>query len=165
MDRSFVVLKGLKAGQQIVSSANFLIDSESQLQAAAGSFAPPPPGVRVAAGQSQGQSPAVSADLTSDPNPPSRGKNKLTVTLKEGTGKPVSGAHVSVTFYMAAMPAMGMAAMKTQSDLTDQSNGTYEGNIELLSGGTWQVTITASKGGQVVAGKQFNVSVSGTMAM
>ena len=75
------------------------------------------------------------------------------------------GARVSVTFYMAAMPAMGMAAMKTQSDLTDQGNGTYEGNIELPSGGTWQVTITASKGGQVVAGKQFNVSVSGTMAM
>src|SRR6516225_355326 len=165
LNRSFVVLKGLSAGQQIVSSANFLIDSESQLQAAAGSFAPPPPEVSVVAGQSQGQGSAVSADMTSDPDPPSRGKNKLTVTLKEGTGKPMSGAHVSVTFYMAAMPAMGMAAMRTQSDLTDRGNGTYEGNIELLSGGTWQVTITASKDGQVVAGKQFNVSVSGSMAM
>src|SRR5467141_5041990 len=30
----FIVLKGLKAGEQIVTSANFLIDSESQLQAA-----------------------------------------------------------------------------------------------------------------------------------
>ena len=40
----FVVLKGLKAGERIVTSANFLIDSESQLQAAMGSFAPPPPG-------------------------------------------------------------------------------------------------------------------------
>ncbi len=38
------VLKGLKAGEQIVTSANFLIDSESQLQAALGSFVPPPPG-------------------------------------------------------------------------------------------------------------------------
>src|SRR2546426_2784882 len=36
----FIVLKGLKAGEQVVTSANFLIDSESQLQAAAGSFAP-----------------------------------------------------------------------------------------------------------------------------
>ena len=35
-----VVLKGLKAGEHIVTSANFLIDSESQLQAAMGSFAP-----------------------------------------------------------------------------------------------------------------------------
>ena len=39
----FVVLKGLEAHQSIVTSANFLIDSESQLQAAAGSFVPPPP--------------------------------------------------------------------------------------------------------------------------
>ena len=49
----FFVLKGLKDGEQIVSSANFLIDSESQLQTAAGSFVPPPPGVSAAAGQPQ----------------------------------------------------------------------------------------------------------------
>lgn len=41
-----VVLRGLSPGQRIVTSANFLIDSESQLQAATGSFAPPPPGVK-----------------------------------------------------------------------------------------------------------------------
>ena len=37
----FLVLKGLKAGEEIVTSANFLIDSESQLQGALGSFVPP----------------------------------------------------------------------------------------------------------------------------
>src|SRR5881296_3384237 len=37
----FIVLKGLKEGEEIVTSANFLIDSESQLQAALGSFVPP----------------------------------------------------------------------------------------------------------------------------
>ena len=36
----YVVLKGLKPGERVVTSANFLIDSESQLQAALGSFAP-----------------------------------------------------------------------------------------------------------------------------
>ena len=165
LDHSFVILKGLSAGQQIVSSANFLIDSESQLQAASGSFAPPPPGVSAAAEQPQGQAPTVIADLTTDPSPPARGKNRLRVSLKAGAGKPMSGAQVSVTFYMAAMPAMGMAAMKAQSNLIDRGNGTYEGNIDLQSGGTWQVSITASKAGQVVAGKQFNISVSGPMAM
>ena len=40
----YIVLKGLAAGDRIVTSANFLVDSESQLQAALGSFAPPPPG-------------------------------------------------------------------------------------------------------------------------
>ena len=37
----FIVLKGLEARQSIVTSANFLIDSESQLQAAACEFDPP----------------------------------------------------------------------------------------------------------------------------
>src|SRR6201993_633685 len=40
----FIVLRGLSPGQQVVSSANFLVDSESQLQAAAGAFLPPPSG-------------------------------------------------------------------------------------------------------------------------
>ena len=48
---------------------------------------------------------------------------------------------------MAAMPAMGMAAMHAQGTAEDQGNGTYAANIELPSGGTWSLTITASKGG------------------
>jgi len=40
----FVVTRGIKAEEEIVTSANFLIDSEAQLQAAAGAFVPPPPG-------------------------------------------------------------------------------------------------------------------------
>jgi Cu(I)/Ag(I) efflux system membrane fusion protein len=35
----FQVLQGLKAGDQVVTSANFLIDSESRLEAGAGSMA------------------------------------------------------------------------------------------------------------------------------
>ena len=159
------MLKGLKAGERIVSSANFLLDSESQLQAAAGTFVPPPPGVSAAAGQPQAQAPAVSANLTTEPDPPARGKNKLIVTLKDVGDKPLAGAQVAVTYYMAAMPAMGMAAMKAQSTLTDQGNGTYSGTIDLQSGGTWLVTITATKDGQPVTNKQFNASVSGPMAM
>ena len=80
-------------------------------------------GVSAAAGQPP-QGPSVSVDLTTDPNPPAHGKNKLTVTLKRPGGT-VAGAQVSVTFYMAAMPSMGMAAMKAQSTLTDKGKGTY----------------------------------------
>jgi Cu(I)/Ag(I) efflux system membrane fusion protein/cobalt-zinc-cadmium efflux system membrane fusion protein len=165
LDHTFQVLKGLQAGQRIVSSANFLIDSESQLQAASGTFVPPPPGVSAAAGQPQAQGPSVNADLATDPNPPARGQNKLAVTLKEGTGKPLAGAQVAVTFYMAAMPSMGMAAMKVQAKLTDNGNGTYEGTINLQSGGTWQVTVAATKDGQTIAEKQLNISVTGPMVM
>jgi hypothetical protein len=94
-----------------------------------------------------------------------RGKNKVVMTLKDGSGKPISGAKVSITFYMAAMPSMGMAAMRAQADAKDQGDGTYIADIDLESGGTWQVSIAVTKDGKPLAGKQFNVSVSGPMAM
>ncbi len=159
------MLKGLEAGERIVSSANFLIDSESQLQAAAGNFAPPPPGVSAAAGQPQTRGSGAVIDLTTHPSPPARGKTALKVSLKQGAGKPLVGAQVTVTFYMAAMPAMGMAAQRAQSTLTDQGNGSYTGSIDLPSGGAWQVTIIATKDGQTIAEKQLDLSVSGPMAM
>ena len=162
----FIVLKGLSPGQQIVSSANFLIDSESQLQAAAGAFVPPPPGVGAnAAGQAAEVVPESSIEFTSDPNPLVRGHNKVMVTIRDSKGGPISGAQVRVSFYMAAMPAMGMAAMRAQGIAEDQGNGTYAASIELPSGGTWGLTITASKGGNPIGTKQVDVSASGSMAM
>jgi Cu(I)/Ag(I) efflux system membrane fusion protein/cobalt-zinc-cadmium efflux system membrane fusion protein len=162
----FIVLKGLAPGQQIVSSANFLIDSESQLQAAAGAFVPPPPGVGAnAAGPASETIPQASIEFTSDPNPMVRGQNKVIVTLRDSKGAPISGAQVTVSFYMAAMPAMGMAAMRAQSTAGDQGNGTYSANIELPSGGTWSLTIAVSKDGHPIATKQMDVSASGSMAM
>jgi RND family efflux transporter MFP subunit len=162
----FIVIKGVSPGQQIVSSANFLIDSESQLQAAAGAFVPPPPGVGAnAPGQTGEAIPQASIEFTSDPNPMVRGRNKAIVTLRDSKGAPMSGAQVTVSFYMAAMPAMGMAAMRAQGTAGDWGNGTYAANIELPSGGTWSMTISASKDGHPIATKQMDVSASGSMAM
>jgi RND family efflux transporter MFP subunit len=162
----FIVLKGLAPGQQIVSSANFLIDSESQLQAAAGAFVPPPPGVGAnAVGPAAEAIPQTSIEFASDPNPMVRGHNKVIVTIRDAKGAYITGAQVTVSFYMAAMPAMGMAAMRSQGTADDQGNGTYAANIELPSGGTWSLTITASKQGQPIATKQMDVSASGSMAM
>jgi Cu(I)/Ag(I) efflux system membrane fusion protein/cobalt-zinc-cadmium efflux system membrane fusion protein len=162
----FIVVKGVSPGQQIVNSANFLIDSESQLQAAAGAFVPPPPGVGAnAPGQTAEAIPQASIEFTSDPNPMVRGRNKTIVTLRDSKGAPISGAQVTVSFYMAAMPAMGMAAMHAQGTAGDRGNGTYAANIELPSGGTWSMTISASKDGHPIATKQMDVSASGSMAM
>jgi RND family efflux transporter MFP subunit len=162
----FIVLKGLAPGQQIVSSANFLIDSESQLQATAGAFVPPPSGVGAnAVGQAAEAAPQASIEFTSDPNPLVRGHNKVIVTLRDSKGAPISAAQVTVSFYMAAMPAMGMAAMHAQGTANDQRNGVYATDIELPSGGTWSLTISASKGGSTIASKQVDVSASGSMAM
>lgn len=156
----YIVSKGLKEGEEIVTSANFLIDSESQLQAALGSFTPPPPGAGTA-GVMNGQQ--ANVELSTDPSPPRRGGNTIRVKLADTSGAPISGAEVSVTFYMPAMPAMGMAAMRSPVSLTDKGNGMYEGSGQLDSGGTWQVTIVAKKNGQTVATKQVSVNATGGM--
>jgi Cu(I)/Ag(I) efflux system membrane fusion protein/cobalt-zinc-cadmium efflux system membrane fusion protein len=155
----FVVLKGLEAHQSIVTSASFMIDSESQLQAAAGSFTPPPPG----AGSNAPEVAQAIINFSTDPDPPQKGSNVFRVKLTSANGTPTIGADVTVTFYMAAMPAMGMAAMNTTAKLTDKGNGLYEGNGSLGSGGTWQVTISAQKNGQVIATKQLSVNATGGM--
>jgi Cu(I)/Ag(I) efflux system membrane fusion protein/cobalt-zinc-cadmium efflux system membrane fusion protein len=64
---------------------------------------------------------------------------------------------------MPAMPAMGMAAMRTQVSLAEKGSGLYEGAGRLDSGGTWQVTIVAKKNGQIVASKQLSVNATGGM--
>ena len=102
-------------------------------------------------------------ELTTDPSPPAKGHNTFRVKLTAANGSPISGAQVNVTFYMAAMPAMGMAAMKTSVDLTDKGNGVYEGNGDLGSGGTWQVAITARQNGAAIANKQLTVNATGGM--
>jgi Cu(I)/Ag(I) efflux system membrane fusion protein/cobalt-zinc-cadmium efflux system membrane fusion protein len=160
----YVVLSGLQPGERIVSSANFLIDSESQLQAAMGNFAPPPPGAGAAApalgSHDEG---GVKIKTTTEPGPPIRGHNLVHVSLRDAGGKPVTGAQVSVSFYMAAMPAMGMAAMHAAGGAREQGDGVYLAPIDLASGGTWQVTISAAKGGRTLGTRQLNVSAAGGM--
>jgi RND family efflux transporter MFP subunit len=156
----FIVLKGLKVDEQIVTSANFLIDSESQLQAALGSFVPPPPGAGAASTTNASQG---NIELSSDPATPRKGSNVFRVKLTDASGTPIPGAEVSVTFFMPAMPAMGMASMRVPVTLSDRGNGLYEGSGQLDSGGTWQVTILAKKNGQPIATKQLSVNATGGM--
>lgn len=154
----YIVLKGLKPGERIVTSANFLIDSESQLQAALGSFMPPPPGAGQSASMNQ---PQATVDFSSVPSPPRKGANSFQVRLTGSDGKPVSGAQVQITFFMPAMPAMGMSAMRAQYSLVDKGGGAYEGQGQLPTGGTWQVTIVARREGKTVASKQLSVNATG----
>jgi len=155
----FVVTKGLRAGERIVTSANFLIDSESQLQAALRSFTPPP--AAGAAGAPSG--PQATLDFSTEPSPPRRGANTYRVRLTDAGGSPITGAEVSVVFFMPAMPAMGMAELRVERRLNETGNGNYQGTGALESGGTWQVTITARRGGQVIASRQMSVIATGGM--
>jgi len=157
---NFIVLKGLKAGEKIVTSANFLIDSESQLQAALGTFVPPPPGAGAAAATN---APSGNVELTSDPNPPRKGGNVFTVKLLDAHGAPISGAEVTAIFSIPAMPAMGMAGIRVPVTLNGKGAGIYEGSGQLGSSGKWQVTILAKKNGKLIASKQLSVNTAGGM--
>ena len=124
---------------------------------------PPPPGSGQAAAMNAPAATQANIELTTDPTPPHKGSNTVRVKLIGQDGKPITGAQVTVTFFMPAMPAMGMAAMKAGINANDKGNGIYEGKGELESGGTWQVTITATKNGQTLASKQLTVNATGGM--
>ncbi len=160
LDDSIVVLKGLKVGDRIVSSANFLVDSEAQLQSAMGNFTPAPqqaaPGPQPAVAQ-------VQIDFITEPNPPRKGANYLARTVDRPRRQAGNGVQAAVSFFMPAMPAMGMAAQRASASLAEKGNGNYESPIHLDTGGTWQVTITIQRAGTTIATKQLSVSAAGGM--
>lgn len=105
----------------------------------------------------------ASVELTTDPSPAHKGTNVVKVMLTDQTGRPIAGATVTVTFYMPAMPSMGMAAMRTVVKAIDKGSGMYEGKGDLASGGTWQVTITARENGQIIANRKLTTKATGGM--
>ncbi len=161
IDDSVVVLSGLQPGDRIVSSANFLVDSEAQLQSVLGSFSPLSPPAAPGSGAPAGQ--AVRIDLSTEPSPPCKGANILRARLTAADGKPVVGAQVTTTLFMPAMPAMGMGAQGAVVTLADQGQGVYTGSLQLSSGGTWQLTVSVARNGQSIATKQLSLEVSGGM--
>jgi len=143
----------------VISSANFLVDSEAQLQAAVGAYAPLAP--QPAAGAAPVQQ--MQIELSTQPSPPHKGANTVRIKLTGSDGKPVSGSQVTATFFMPAMPAMGMAAEHAAAALADKGDGIYEGPLQLAAGGTWSATVTVQQGGRTVATKQLSLSASGGM--
>jgi Cu(I)/Ag(I) efflux system membrane fusion protein/cobalt-zinc-cadmium efflux system membrane fusion protein len=114
-------------------------------------------------GATKGSAQQASAELTTDPSPPNKGKNRVQVKLTGADGKPLAGAAVSVRFFMPGMADMGMAPMTATSKLTDQGNGVYAGEIDLGSGGTWQVTVTAEQAGNILVTKHLSLTATGGM--
>jgi Cu(I)/Ag(I) efflux system membrane fusion protein/cobalt-zinc-cadmium efflux system membrane fusion protein len=160
----YIVLHGLKAGERIVTSANFLVDSESQLQAAIGSFVPPPPGAGAAAAMNApAAKPAAQIEFSTEPATPRKGSNIYRVRITGAGGSPITAAVVNVSSYMPAMPQMGMSAMSVVTALSEKGAGVYEGEVNLQTGGTWQITVTAIKNGAALGTKQLSINAEGGM--
>jgi RND family efflux transporter MFP subunit len=158
------ILAGLKAGETVASSATFLIDSESQLQAALAGMAL---GTGVtgiggpAAPSAAGATPSASQlqiTFHTQSEPPKSGKNHVTVTVRDAAGRPVDNAEVKIVFYMPAMPSMSMPAMRAEAPLGFSGSGTYAGEIQVHSPGQWQVSVEVRKQGKPLGVGQFSVT-------
>lgn len=110
-----------------------------------------------------GSSAKAKIELTTTPSPAQKGSNTVRVKLTSLEGKPISGAEVTATFFMAAMPSMNMPEMKTIIKSMDKGAGMYEGEGDLGSGGIWEVTVIAKQNGQTIATKKLTVKATGGM--
>jgi hypothetical protein len=99
----------------------------------------------------------VKIGFSSDPAPLKAGTNDLLVTVSSPDGKPVPDAQVKVTLSMAAMPAMNMPAMRTESQLRPGKPGEYRGSVELSMGGSWNVNVVVMRGTEEIGSSRFSV--------
>jgi hypothetical protein len=109
------------------------------------------------AGQSPAATQGIAIDFRSEPDPPRAGDNTFDVTVRQPDGSPVSDATVTTVFSMPAMPAMNMPAMRSAMTLAHGAAGRYRGTGQLSMGGTWNVTVTVSRGAEELGRKNFSV--------
>jgi predicted S18 family serine protease len=91
--------------------------------------------------------------ISIDRNPPVVGDNNMAITVKDGSGKYVTDAKVTVEYSMPAM--QGMPAMNYKTAATLKGNE-YQGKINLSMSGAWNLAVKVSKGGKTSTAK-FNV--------
>ena len=155
----YPVLEGLKAGEQVVTNGNFLIDSQTRLTGGmTGMFggskeygSDKSPAAQVAEAAQKSEQPAAKISLTVEPNPAKGGPdNMFHVRLVDPNGKPIPDAEITVTLIMPAMPTMGMPEMRSSFKIPF-SQGMYMGEGKVPTAGSWNVLVEARRNGQVIA--------------
>ena len=146
------ILSGLTGSERVAESAAFFIDSESQLRAASQAYAATP-----SAAAAPPSAERLAFDLQTRPDPPKAGRALLTVSLAQPGGQAVADAAVTVVFAMPAMPSMNMPAMRSEASLTAPlGGGVYQGPVDILMAGRWDVTVTATRGGERLGSKHMH---------
>jgi Cu(I)/Ag(I) efflux system membrane fusion protein len=157
-DGFYEVLDGLSAGEKILASAGFLLDSESRLSEAMGAMA----GMDM--GDTQKKAPAAAAatekksgDLTlsleTQPSKPKAGDSVVRLKIRDAKGNPVQDAAVNVTF---AMTMPGMAAGSTAAK--HLKDGVYEAKVSLAMAGAWEIGVSVQRPGQKPVQEKFTVT-------
>lgn len=88
-----------------------------------------------------------------DRNPPVVGDNRITVTVKDSTGKAVTDAKVKVYYSMPAMPGMPPMNYKTGASPKGEA---YEATMNLSMAGPWNIAVRITRGGKTSTMK-FNI--------
>jgi RND family efflux transporter MFP subunit len=149
----FYLLKGgVKSGEQVVTSANFILDSESRLKGAFANMGAPkrPAAAPAQAGQQ------LQIQLRTEPDPAKVGDNTIHIKVSDSKGELISNASVRIKI---SMPAMGsMPPMSSEGELSSMGNGDYSGRLNIPMAWTWQAVVTVERGGQMLGSRQFNVT-------
>ena len=136
-------------GEHVVTHGNFLIDSQTRLTGGiTGLF-----GGSKAFGEAEPASTTqatYSISIRSEPSAPKGASDAtLYVTVTGPDGKRVSDAQVKAALVMPAMPAMGMGEMRSSIDLA-WNGSEYVGTGTIAMAGSWNMTIEARRGGQLL---------------
>lgn len=166
------ILSGLSAGERIVTSGNFLIDSESKLAAAESMMAmmgaigmgdwkmeSAKPmamggGTSAMAGPQEKTVGNLKLRVSTAPEPAKLGDNTLRVEVEDAQGQPVTDATIALEYTMD-MPGM----MIDKAQATHTSAGAYEATVRFTMAGPWGVTVSVQRPGQTEVRARFTVQV------
>ncbi|TMA65741.1 MAG: efflux RND transporter periplasmic adaptor subunit [Deltaproteobacteria bacterium] len=166
------VLEGLSPGERVVTSANFLVDSESKLQAAESmmgmmgaigmgdwkmeSARPMEMGGQAGPGQEERRVGDVMVAVSVAAGPAKVGENAIRVRVRDASGAPVKGAAVSFSYTMD-MPGMSIEQARAQ----ERGDGMYEGSARFTMAGPWGLVVQIERPGKPPAREKFTLRVSG----
>ena len=101
-----------------------------------------------------------SVDLSFDPNPPKVGDEHFTVTVRDSTGAPVTGAKVEIFPSFETTPGAhlvaktGMGGVSPTLTATDVGDGTYTAQMALAKAVYWTFIAQATIGGTIASVQQ-----------
>jgi membrane fusion protein, copper/silver efflux system len=183
----YEIREGLEAGDKVVTSGNFLIDSESKLMAATNMMGSlgmggiqmeqaqmgqmdmggmPMGGGQAGRTKEMAKKPrekdtqGLTLALSTEPASTRIGENLIRVTVTGEGGKSVPHATVQLTY---TMPMPGMLPATVPMKLG--KDGTYEAKVNLGMGGQWDLTVTVQRPGQAEVKETFSVTAGGGTGM
>jgi len=146
-----VIADGVKAGEKVVTAANFILDSESRLKGALDVMGRPVPAETASSG-----TPGMRAEVTTEPSPARIGKNKVHVSIAGADDRPIDDAEVEIRLFMPQM--IGMAQVDVKARLQPAGHGLYTGDVEIPIAWTFSTTITARKQDQVIGTAETSIT-------